>query len=72
MDNAIDPPKVLKQGIDEGNPNYRPQIGFNPNRSQFANVGAAGNRTVNHYTSNRYFEGGNSGELKIFLKVYYS
>ncbi|CAG9801172.1 unnamed protein product [Chironomus riparius] len=60
LPNAIEPPKVLKQGIDEGNPNYRPHIGFNNNRSQFASVGDAGRRTVNHHTGNRYFEGGNS------------
>lgn len=73
MPNAIDPPKVLKQGIDEGNPNYRPVIGFNHNRSQFANVGDAGRRTVNHYTGgNRYFDRGNSGEYKVFkiIQVY--
>lgn len=70
MPNAIDPPKVLKQGIDEGNPNYRPVIGFNHNRSQFASVGDAGRRTVNHYTGggNRYFDRGNSGKYKSFLK----
>jgi 5'-3' exoribonuclease 2 len=61
--NATEPPKVLKQGVDEGNPNYRPVIGFNQNRSQFASVGAAGHRTMNHYASNnRYFESGNNGE----------
>jgi len=63
LPNAIEPPKVLKQGIDEGNPNYRPHIGFNNNRSQFASVGDAGRRVVNHYTgNNRYFDKGNSGE----------
>lgn len=59
---AKDPPKVLKQGVDEGNPNYRPVIGFNPKRSQFVSVDDAGKRAVNHYTGNRYFDGGNYGE----------
>lgn len=63
LPNATEPPKVLKQGADQGNPHYRPQIGFNNNRSQFASVGDAGQRTVNHYTSNRYYDqGGNNGE----------
>jgi 5'-3' exoribonuclease 2 len=63
LENATEPPKVLKQGIDQGNPNYRPVIGFNHNRSQFASVGEAGHRQVNHYTSNRYNSGGGgSGE----------
>jgi 5'-3' exoribonuclease 2 len=64
LEHAIDPPKVLKQGIDQGNPNYRPVIGFNHNRSQFASVGEAGQRHVNHYSSNRY---GGNGKLKIKL-----
>ncbi|CRL03012.1 CLUMA_CG016524, isoform C [Clunio marinus] len=55
---AIDPPKVLKQGVDQGNPHYRPVIGFNHNRTQFASVGDAGARTVNHYTSNRFADKG--------------
>ena len=55
---AIEPPKVLKQGVDQGKPNYRPVIGFNQNRTQFASVGDAGARTLNHYTSNRYFDNG--------------
>lgn len=59
LDNASEPPKVLKQTVDQGRPNYRPVIGFNHNRSQFASVGDAGARTVNHYTSNRYFDAGN-------------
>jgi 5'-3' exoribonuclease 2 len=57
LENAEEPPKVLKQSIHEGNPNYRPVIGFNQNRSQFASVGDAGKRFVNHYSNNR-----NSGE----------
>jgi 5'-3' exoribonuclease 2 len=56
LSNAIEPPKVLKQGVDQGNPHYRPVIGFNHNRSQFASVGEPGHRQVNHYTSNRYGE----------------
>jgi hypothetical protein len=66
LSNATEPPKVLKQGIDQGNPHYRPVIGFNHNRSQFASVGEPGHRQVNHYTSNRYFDksgGGGNGEL---------
>lgn len=58
LSNAIDPPKVLKQGVDQGNPHYRPVIGFNHNRSNFAGVGDAGKRTMNHYTSNRNFDNG--------------
>jgi 5'-3' exoribonuclease 2 len=56
---ATEPPKVLKQGVDQGNPHYRPVIGFNHNRQQFAGVGDAGARQVNHYTSNRYYDKGN-------------
>lgn len=63
LEAAVEPPKVLKQGVDQGNPNYRPVIGFNHNRKNFAGVGDAGHRQVNHYTSNRNFEGGNNGEL---------
>lgn len=59
LETAIDPPKLLKQGADQGNPHYRPKIGFNNNRSQFASVGDAGHRTVNHHTSNRNFNQGN-------------
>lgn len=57
LSEATDPPKVLKQGVDQGRPNYRPVIGFNHNRTQFASVGEAGTRTLNHYTSNRNFGG---------------
>lgn len=53
LENATDPPKLLKQGADHGNQHYRPNIGFNNNRTQFASVGEAGARTLNHYTSNR-------------------
>lgn len=71
LPNATEPPKVLKQGVDQGNPNYRPVIGFNQNRSQFASVGEAGQRTVNHYTSNRYYDqGGNNGEFKLLLLIF--
>jgi 5'-3' exoribonuclease 2 len=66
LPNATEPPKVLKQGVDEGNPHYRPVIGFNQNRSQFANLGQSGHRMVNHYTSNRYFDNKN-GELVIII-----
>lgn len=73
LSNATDPPKVLKQGVDQGNPNYRPVIGFNHNRSQFASVGDAGQRQVNHYTSNRYFDksggGGGGGGYGKFAKI---
>jgi 5'-3' exoribonuclease 2 len=65
--NAQEPPKVLKQGVDEGNPNYRPVIGFNQNRSQFASLGDSGKRFINHHSSNRYFEGGNNGEFYYFI-----
>lgn len=71
LPNATEPPKVLKQGVDQGNPNYRPVIGFNHNRTQFASVGDAGQRTVNHYTSNRYYDKGNNGKLycdKIIIR----
>lgn len=68
LENAIDPPKILKQGVDQGNPFYRPKIGFNNNRSQFASVGDAGHRTVNHYTSNRY-QGGNG---KFYCSLIFS
>jgi hypothetical protein len=68
LEAATEPPKVLKQGVDQGNPNYRPVIGFNHNRKNFANIGDAGHRQVNHYTSNRYAEGGNNGEL-YFIKL---
>lgn len=59
LTNATEPPKVLKQGADHGNPHYRPAIGFNHNRNNFASVGDAGSRTINHYTSNRNFNSGN-------------
>jgi len=58
LDTAVEPPKVLKQGHDQGNPHYRPNIGFNNNRSQFGRVGEAGQRMVNHYGNNR----NNNGE----------
>lgn len=67
LPNAIEPPKVLKQGVDQGNPNYRPVIGFNHNRSQFASVGDAGHRVVNHYTSNQYNSGKASKKFWEFL-----
>lgn len=53
LENATDPPKLLKQESDFGNQHYRPNIGFNNNRTKFAGVGDAGARTLNHYTSNR-------------------
>jgi hypothetical protein len=68
LPNANEPPKVLKQGVDQGNPNYRPVIGFNHNRSQFASVGEAGHRVVNHYTSNQYHSSSNSG---MFIVIKY-
>lgn len=67
---AKEPPKVLKQGIDQGNPNYRPVIGFNQNRSQFASVGDAGKRVVNHYTGNRYDGGNSGGEYMCLIKIF--
>ena len=75
LSNAVEPPKVLKQGVDQGNPHYRPVIGFNHNRSQFASVGEAGHRQVNHYTSNRYqgnSGGGNGWYLNVGIKIWYS
>ena len=66
LSTAIDPPKVLKQSVDQGNPHYRPNIGFNNNRTQFASVGDAGARTLNHYTSNRYQ---NQGEFQSLLSL---
>lgn len=62
---AIEPPKVLKQGADHGNANYRPVIGFNHNRQQFASVGDPGMRTINHYTSNRNFDSGNGKFIEV-------
>ena len=43
--------------------------GFNNNRSQFASVGDAGHRTVNHYGGGNRggHYGGNNGELLLFL-----
>lgn len=62
LENAIEPPKVLKQQSDQNNRNYRPVIGFNHNRNDFANVGDSGRRMVNHYTNNRYNDNGGYGE----------
>lgn len=69
LEHASEPPKVLKQTVDQGRPNYRPVIGFNHNRSQFASVGEAGTRTVNHYTSNRNFDAGNGKFYLIYRSV---
>lgn len=72
LENACEPPKVLKQGSDNQNRNYRPVIGFNHNRNNFANVGDSGRRMVNHYTNNRYNDNGSGqggyGELNSFIE----
>lgn len=68
LPNATEPPRVLKQKGDERNQHYRPNIGFNNNRQQYASVGDSGHRAVNHYTNNRYADNGN-GKFYLFFSI---